>query len=90
MTFSKENGDQFVGRKALLAKVNEIMKNESSINVGKNLISVVGKSGSGKTVLMVDIDFLSPSSFIMLFEYRMSNVKYVKGIQLSKILRGKK
>lgn len=53
-----------MGRKALLAKVNETMKNESSIHVGKSLISVVGKSGSGKTALMVDIIF---SSLMLLY-----------------------
>ena len=65
VTFSKENGEEFVGRKALLAKVNEIMKNVSSVNVGKNLISVVGKSGSGKTAFMVFPLFLSFFLFLL-------------------------
>ena len=53
VTFARETGDQFVGRKTLLSKVTEVMRNVSSVNVGKNLIGIVGKSGFGKTAFMV-------------------------------------
>eukprot|EP00111_Clytia_hemisphaerica_P016572 TCONS_00049092-protein len=55
VTFAKENGDQFVGRKSLLTKVSSLLHDESSVSVGKNVVGIVGKSGSGKSAFMAKL-----------------------------------
>ena len=51
-----EEADQFVGRKTFLQKVIAILNDTSSVNVGKCLVNVVGRSGFGKTAFMVSRD----------------------------------
>lgn len=53
--FMNEVADQFVGRKTLLQKVIAILNDNSSVNEGKCLVNIIGKSGFGKTAFMVTL-----------------------------------